>query len=913
MKTRFIRFICLALVFTCMFTYQALNVQAETGGVTITAKNGKQLELGAKSLYVNGTLAASNPGAFQFKTLHEAVAAAVDGTQAKPMTIYIEPDVYQMNGTLHDRGLYVDKDWVSLIGLAEDARDVVLADNRGHTIGAESASGSSPAETIFITGTGFHAENLTIGNYCNVDLVYPRDPSKNQEKRSSTITQAYVIGAANKEKKLDHYSFNNVRFVSMLDTLALGEVERVYYENSYVQGTDDYMGGGVIQVMKNTTLHNFTNKPIYAAGKEGMAFIDCVWEVDFADSQDLFLAKNSSTLYLINNSFKDLNGNLKSIQWAPYPASNIKSYAHNITLDGKPYTILPEENGTVLNQEQLKAYSVYSLLKGEDGWDPAGMKTTAAAAEKDLPINISVTQSAAIRTGEGSAELTAGVFPASASQNITWSINSDAAVLSATTGASVKVEGRNTGEEPVKVTVTATADNGISNQAVVTVSPSFIDAPAFTQAPVLTEPQNGTVSVQYGLDLAYEKGVRADQSLVTWYRVDDKNGSNPVEMAVSRGNKPLGTYALTVGDVGYYVMASVQPKHLRSHEGPAVTAVSSRAITLEDISGTGIEKYNYRTTFENFSTTWQPKLLNGVWTVDTLYPLDQKVEWKVEEKSAWSYTKGINGAADSQGLLTTGRGGRLLYPLDGRFGDMSLQLKLNPEKTAGQGFGSANGQYLEVYIKYDAATQTGYALRIERTTKYGIATDYTLYEYVNGAGKPISESVSTTAFNPGATIDLRVENNTLYAKAVSATAQSSDQKEAKLPNEVSLSAVVGGNSFGGFGLQHTGTVGAGNRTQLLELAVAYKEVPEAPAGEQPAAPEAPAAEQPAVEQPAAPQEPAAAPSYTTYTVKAGDNLSAIAKALLGSANQWRTLYEWNKDIIANPDLIYIGQELKIKR
>ncbi|MDF2938673.1 MAG: hypothetical protein K0Q90_4046, partial [Paenibacillaceae bacterium] len=622
MKTRFIRLICLTLVFTCLFTYQALAVHAKTGGEsTITANNGEQLKLGAKSLYVNSSLAASEPAAFQFKTIHEAVAAAVDGTQAEPMVIYIEPDVYQMNGTLHDRGLYVDKDWVSLIGLAEDAQDVVLADNRGHTIGAESASGSSPAETIFITGTGFHAENLTIGNYCNVDLVYPRDPSKNQEKRSSTITQAYVIGAANKDKKLDHYSFDNVRFVSMLDTIALGEVERVYYENSYAQGTDDYMGGSVIQVMKNTTLHNFTNKPIYAAGKEGMAFIDCVWEINFADSQDLFLAKNSSTLYLINNSFKDLNGNLKSIQWAPYPASNIKSYASNITLDGKPYTILPEENGTVLNQEQLKAYSVYSLLKGEDGWDPAGMKT-ASAAEKDLPINISVTKSASIRTGEETAELAASVFPATASQNITWSINSDAAVLSATTGASVKVEGKNTGEKAVDVIVTATADNGISNRAIVTVSPSFIAAPAFTQAPVLTGPQNGTLSVQYALDLAFEKGVRADQSLITWYRADDQNGSNPVEMAVSSGNTPLTSYTLTAGDVGYYVMASIQPKHLRSHEGEAVTAVSSRAVTLEDISGAGIEKYNYRTTFENFSTTWQPKLLNGVWTVDTLYPLD---------------------------------------------------------------------------------------------------------------------------------------------------------------------------------------------------------------------------------------------------------------------------------------------------
>ncbi len=37
---------------------------------------------------------------------------------------------------------------------------------------------------------------------------------------------------------------------------------------------------------------------------------------------------------------------------------------------------------------------------------------------------------------------------------------------------------------------------------------------------------------------------------------------------------------------------------------------------------------------------------------------------------------------------------------------------------AGQGFGSATGQYLDLYIKFDTRTLTGYALRIIRTTKY---------------------------------------------------------------------------------------------------------------------------------------------------------------------------------------------------
>ena len=45
----------------------------------------------------------------------------------------------------------------------------------------------------------------------------------------------------------------------------------------------------------------------------------------------------------------------------------------------------------------------------------------------------------------------------------------------------------------------------------------------------------------------------------------------------------------------------------------------------------------------------------------------------------------------------------------------------------------------------------------------------------------------------------------------------------------------------------------------------------------------------------------------SYTVKAGDSLSKIAKAEYGDASQWRKIYEANKDAIKDPDLIYPGQ------
>lgn len=48
----------------------------------------------------------------------------------------------------------------------------------------------------------------------------------------------------------------------------------------------------------------------------------------------------------------------------------------------------------------------------------------------------------------------------------------------------------------------------------------------------------------------------------------------------------------------------------------------------------------------------------------------------------------------------------------------------------------------------------------------------------------------------------------------------------------------------------------------------------------------------------------------TYTVKRGDNLSAIARKELGKASRWTEIYNLNKSVIgSNPNLIYAGQVL----
>jgi nucleoid-associated protein YgaU len=63
----------------------------------------------------------------------------------------------------------------------------------------------------------------------------------------------------------------------------------------------------------------------------------------------------------------------------------------------------------------------------------------------------------------------------------------------------------------------------------------------------------------------------------------------------------------------------------------------------------------------------------------------------------------------------------------------------------------------------------------------------------------------------------------------------------------------------------------------------------------------------------APRAPDAPAAETTYTVVSGDSLSKIAKHHYGDANQWRRIWEANRDQIKNPDLIHPGQVLKIPR
>jgi nucleoid-associated protein YgaU len=58
-------------------------------------------------------------------------------------------------------------------------------------------------------------------------------------------------------------------------------------------------------------------------------------------------------------------------------------------------------------------------------------------------------------------------------------------------------------------------------------------------------------------------------------------------------------------------------------------------------------------------------------------------------------------------------------------------------------------------------------------------------------------------------------------------------------------------------------------------------------------------------------DPSLAPQPKTYTVVAGDSLSKIAKQFYGNVNQYMKIFEANKNILSDPNVVKIGQVLVI--
>lgn len=819
----------------------------EFGGTYIKYQ-GETIQLSETAIYLDGSLsdelAAQYPYVYNDITKALSADALKNGTADKPMTVYVAPYVYWIDdpaatdtvqkteGYSVPYGMVVNSDYLTIKGLTGNPDNVVLAGNRGQS----HASNGNYTMFRFNCSGALTVKNITIGNYCSVDLDYPLMSELNQAKRTETITQAQLADVSG-----DKMFADNCNFISRLNLDPINGASRSLYNNCHFESTDDALNANAVYV--GCDFDFYGNRPLYSSYGTGSTFLGCTFNCKILNVEaepTQFFTKEGGTITAVDCVY---NSNLSvpiSIGWTKTPSTSLKCYQSNIIHNGQSITIGGEgakETVDMTGKSVLDAYKVvsggktyyntYNLLKGSDDWDPLGVKDVIKAAGQDtvatqLSITSDVTE---IESGKETASIggTVNYFYGTndTTQKITYSVSDeDKAYVKLTDNGdgTCKVEGTNNDDAAKKVIINASTESGLEAAVGITVKPSKIEAPAFTKAPVITNDGQGSLKVDYSLDL----GSREDMSAISWYRCTDAEGSNPILVAVTRNDSPEYTYKLTAGDVGYYIMAKVESKNIRSDYGTPVNTVYDKAIGVKDV-----RSKNFATDFSNFPNVKQSEIKAGFWTVDYNRPADTESfgSWQgADTEEPWKYGTTGNGCVGA-GLYEGTQGARLMYtPVEGTYGDMSLKLVVDPAKTAGQGFGSA-GQYMDVLLKFDTSTLTGYGLRIVRTKASSNAVTFVLVKYDNGTVTEISDEVIASCYATGCTISLKAEGNKLTAHVETPTEQLADQAAKGYPHVVDLTADIEANSFGGVAIQHAGTLGAGgwqNTTMLHNLNVTWE-------------------------------------------------------------------------------------------
>lgn len=819
----------------------------EFGGTYIKYQ-GETIQLSETAIYVDGSLsdelAAQYPYVYNDITKALSADALKNGTADNPMTVYVAPYVYWIDdpaatdtvqkteGYSVPYGMVVNSDYLTIKGLTGNPDNVVLAGNRGQS----HASNGNYTMFRFNCSGALTVKNITIGNYCSVDLDYPLMSELNQAKRTDTITQAQLADMSG-----DKMFADNCNFISRLNLVPISGASRNLYNNCHFESTDDALNGNAVYV--GCDFDFYGNRPLYSSYNTGSTFLGCTFNCKILNVEaepTQFFTKEGGTITAVDCVY---NSNLSvpiTMGWTKFPSDSLKCYQSNIIHNGKNITIGGEgakETVDMTGKSVLNAYKVvsggktyyntYNLLKGTDDWDPLGVKDVIAAAGQEavatqLTIKSDVSE---IESGKETASVggTVNYFYGTndTTQKITYSVSDeDKAYVKLTDNGdgTCKVEGTNNDDAAKKVIINASTESGLEAAVGITVKPSKLDAPEYIKTPVITNDGQGSLKVDYSLDL----GSREDMSAISWYRCTDAEGSNKVLVAVTRNDSPEYTYKLTAGDVGYYIMAKVESKNIRSDYGTPVNTVYDKAIGVKDV-----RSKNLSTDFSNFPNIKQSEIKAGFWTVDYNRPADTESfgSWQgADTEEPWKYGTTGNGCVGA-GLYEGTQGSRIMYtPVEGTYGDMSLELVVDPAKTAGQGFGSA-GQYMDVLLKFDTSTLTGYGLRIVRTKASSNAVTFVLVKYDNGTVTEISDEVIASCYATGCTISLKVEGNKLTAHVETPTEQLADQAAKGYPHVVDLTADIEVNSFGGVAIQHTGTVGSGgwqNTTMLHNLNVTWE-------------------------------------------------------------------------------------------
>ena len=280
--------------------------------------------------------------------------------------------------------MQVTKNYITLLGLTDDRRKVVLADNRGNKEGA-----TNNGYIFDVNATGFTMMNLTVVQLLQPGLRVSRRP---REKPQDALA-GHHPGRRDPDAEGDKHVYSHVAFLSRLDTTFI-RTTRSYFTNVFVEGTDDFIGGGAVGVWENSEVYFPTGNGVMSAS--GIAFIHTV----FRAARGLEFYKGFRNPVALIRCTMPVNTPQSPVAWMVWKAAvrqNLYSLTYQ-TKDAKGHpavlydSIVGPHTFTLsreLSAREAAAFNPWNLLRatpggGADDWDPAGVREKYANDGSDV-------------------------------------------------------------------------------------------------------------------------------------------------------------------------------------------------------------------------------------------------------------------------------------------------------------------------------------------------------------------------------------------------------------------------------------------------------------------------------------------------------------------------------------------------
>ncbi len=581
----------------------------------------------------------------------------------------------------------------------------------------------------------------------------------------------------------DKVYFNNCIFNDITNGID-SSAKRIYFEECTFKGMGKVISGNTFCVFNNCKFELEGNiltsiKDMWEEENDvenslyGAVFLAC--KIVF-DKKEFYISETGAFVAMIDCELP--SDEETQIIWSKEMLDTVSYYYSNNNV----YICASEECAYELSKQSRKAYNIWNLLSGEDGWDPSGIRNEYVSYKKEI-FFIKMTRNISCIGGVEKSIIALNGYPMAVQNNVSICEGEGMKVIPKTSDI-VKNEklfyiiGENDSDESVYKILKVISENGLICECLVEVLPSMIEPPKFITTPKV-EIRDGRAYVEYEFDVNDKK----DLSDIRWYRVDNKdrsyfdvvnfalksNEKDCRKIAISQDDNPCYSIQLTNADIGKRLKVNVKPRHNRSKYGASLN-VESRIIRSADVKA------------ENVSINFENTVLETVYDIEPGY---------LTVKGNWEYKK-LEGVK-TKGLVACDNICGLYYQCDKKVSNIKLLAILNISKDITSGFVDV-GDYEEIYIKYDALSSTGYGLRYELEDKVSQKIGLRLFKYEDEIISPISDIMYGEFFSGEVEIEMETIDNVFKVTI-------SYMKDKKTKYET-LYATIENNRYGGIGVKH---------------------------------------------------------------------------------------------------------------